>query len=817
MALLLAQLAIDLGGGRRLVWAVDHLAAVWLVAGVAAIALIAMLYRYERRLVTPGMGRLLMALRLLAALALVAALFEPIAERRYTETVRGKLVLGVDLSDSMATVDAGRTGTEREGLARSLGLESAETLEPLSRREVVRRLLAGALGKDLERVADIDAVGFAGQAVEMEGLDRLTERLARAEPDGDSSGERTDWRPVLEHAVAHSSEQPLLGVVLLSDGRQNVAVGTEGDALGDRLAERGIPVSSIVIGSTQPPRDAAIASIRLPERLAKGDAADVDVTLKIDGEVPGSDVPVILERAGAEPIRKLARVPGDGTRPSVSFRVPLDRAGLQTVTVRVGPFAEDARPDNDARAATIEVTDDTTRVLLVEGQPRWEFRYLRNALARDPHVSVDSVVFRQPTALESSAATYPARLPDASVGAPDPINGYEVIFVGDVTEDEAQGALWTRLESFVDRRGGTLVLSAGARSFEAWLRDATARKLLPVLDARALEYDPEAVDPGHPSMPPGVRLQPVAEAEAEEWPMVRFASEPERNRMLWQAMPRMPWVLASRLKPSATPLVRAEGVSGSGEPADVVAAMPYGLGRVLWVGTDSTWRWRHRAGDTFHHRFWGQVVRWASASKLTAGNSLVKFGPVRPRVPEGQGIAIRARFAEEGVDVASDQLVAARVFRARPRASAGADSPGALEPEGDAVAVVPLRASSIEPRLFEGIAPALAPGLYAVTLDVPEKPGMPTDAAALEIAGETSPERVELAASREAVEHLAGTTGGKVYSEGEALQLPKAIESRTQPRTRVEATPLWDRPISLIVFFALLAAEWALRKRAGLP
>ena len=85
--------------------------------------------------------------------------------------------------------------------------------------------------------------------------------------------------------------------------------------------------------------------------------------------------------------------------------------------------------------------------------------------------------------------------------------------------------------------------------------------------------------------------------------------------------------MAGKPKPAATSLAVA-----AGDPSGVVlAAQPYGLGKVLWVGTDGTWRWRHRVGDAYHHRFWGQAVRWAASGKLAAGNRLVRFGPSRPK------------------------------------------------------------------------------------------------------------------------------------------------------------------------------------------
>ncbi len=138
-----ADFALRLGGGRRLVLAGIEWGWLWLLAGLVALGLVLALYRYERRLVSRRTGLTLLVLRVLAALALVAALFEPIAERTYRERIKGRVLVGVDLSESMATVDPGRPAESRERLRETLDLSPTETPESLPRREIARRLLLG--------------------------------------------------------------------------------------------------------------------------------------------------------------------------------------------------------------------------------------------------------------------------------------------------------------------------------------------------------------------------------------------------------------------------------------------------------------------------------------------------------------------------------------------------------------------------------------------------------------------------------------------------------------------------------------------------
>jgi hypothetical protein len=173
--------------------------------------------------------------------------------------------------------------------------------------------------------------------------------------------------------------------------------------------------------------------------------------------------------------------------------------------------------------------------------------------------------------------------------------------------------------------------------------------------------------------------------------MLQFATEAEQNRAIWTGLPWLPWVVAGRAKPGATVLATSRD-----ESAAAIAAQPYGLGKVLWIGTDGTWRWRHRVGDAYHHRFWDQVVRWAASGKLTAGNPFVRFGPVKPRVAEGDGARLQARISEGVPGIGADLLIAARLYKTDPKSGTAT---------GEAVAVVPFRAVAGQSRTFEGSAP----------------------------------------------------------------------------------------------------------------
>jgi hypothetical protein len=795
----------DFTGGRGLLLAGSGRGWLWIVAGLVALALLLLLYREERRLVSRRVGLSLLGLRLLAASVLVLALFEPIASRVWREAVRGRVLVAVDDSESMTTIDPNRPPEERKALATSPG----DQVEGLTRRDIARRLIDGP-ESPLARLSldhDVRSTLFARNASPEVPLLDLAESLRKPPRTDDPARSTTDWSPALAQALKMPDDAPLVGVVLLTDGRQNA----EGDAspLVDRLAARGIPIYPVLVGSTTPPPDNAVASIKAPEGVNKGDMIVVSASIKLDGLEPDAGVEVTLTRPGAEPMKQKVRVPADRSRPTATFRVPLDVVGSIPLTVSVEPLDHDARPDNDKKTVVVRVADDKARVLLVDGEARWEFQYLRNALVRDPRVTVDTVVFHQPTLPSAGDSGYLTALPvRPDLPEPDPLGRYDLIVVGDVDPADLPPEAWKRIDVYVAERGGTLAILPGPR-FWPTLAGEGSRALLPVLDPHPIVVDSPSTDPNHPALPPGVPLMPTPEAlnAADAWPMLQIGEGSDGPRGTWETLPRLPWVIAGKAKPSAAILASSPGREDEGA---AIAAQPYGLGKVLWVGTNATWRWRFRVGDEVHHRFWGQVVRWAGSGMLAVGNRFVRHGPLKPRIGEGEGVRLQARVAEDATGIPPDLLMAARVFR--------------RDSSAEAVAVVPLRAVPGQPRVFEGIAPGLPQGAYVVRLDAPQLEAIsrtqgagPIPEAPLEVTPRDTPERVELAATREPLDRLAVATGGKVFSDFQAAQLPAYLKAKTKPVEKSEEIPLWDHPGTLILFFLILTAEWVLRKRAGLP
>ncbi|WP_169977625.1 VWA domain-containing protein [Tautonia rosea] len=831
-------MTLDLGNGRRLFLAVGDDAWIWITAGAVTLGLLLALSRYERRLVPRHTGWILLALRIAAALALVVALLEPIAARSWTERIEGRLIVGVDVSASMDTTDARRPPDQADLLRNAPGLAppADDATLPPTRLATASRILRGDALAELDRSFAVEAYRFARSTTPAE-RDALARSIDSGEPLTDAPDDRlaTDWSTVLERALANDTSTPVLGVVLLTDGLRNAPpreVRPRSDALADRLARAGVPVFPVLIGSTIPPRDAAITAIQAPESTFSGDSLSINVEVKADGFGPGADIPVLLDVPGLGTLRQVVPASPDGSRPVASFRVTLEDPGaVELVATVEPPEPPDERPENNRRSATVVVTDEPARVLLVDAEARWEFRYLRAALDRDRRVEVVPILLAPPPPSGASEPTFASALPPAppeDSGDPDPLTDFEVILLGDLPPSLTSDVFWKRLHAYVSDHGGTLILTSGPRSWpSAWQTNDLARALLPVLNPRLLPIDPLALDPDRATLPPGIPVVPADEAAASptDWPMLQFAADPAASRAAWQGLAPLTWVLAGQAKPGAVPLLVPDRPDDTSSTDAVMAAHPYGLGKVLWIGTDGTWRWRLRVGDAYHHRFWGQVIRWAAAANPPTGNRLVRFGPDRPTVPSDTPFPLFARFSSDVPNLGPDLIAAARIFHAPP---ANPDAPPAnpnpnSSPPSDPIALVPLHPSPDRPGTFEALSPALPPGRYRALLDAPSlspfftSSGLPTPETTFTVSPEPTTELLDLASDPTLLSSLSSTTGGQLLPDFSAGQLPSLLRSQTLSRTLTAETPLWDTPLGLIAFFSLLTAEWLLRKRAGLP
>ena len=516
------------------------------IAICAVIILCAMLLRTERQLVSKGVGRTLMVLRLCILLVLFLTLLKPLLTSRNEVEKDARVLVAVDLSESMGTADRHATPAETLRWAQALGMigneqtnslieqwiEALETGEEpdwsqsegdavgsdlannrrthiqsimtevgdMPRHEFVRRLLSAEPEDLLSKLSETQTVDLRAFAIESQILDQPAFQKPLPESVEHLATGGTDAAGLLTDAIGDTDAEQLRAVVLLTDGRQTESGDSASEA--ERLGRLGIPVYTIPIGSVYPPRDVSVASIDVPQTVFINDSAQVKATLLATG-LSGEELTINLQKDGQTVEQVMMTVADDQVE--AVFDISTSDTGRSEYSVTTDVQPGELRDDNNSRSFVVTVVDDKAQVLLVEGDARWEFRYLRNALERDNQVELSTVLFRQPYTELLNDTFIPRRLPDANTLTEQLANA-DVLIMGDVAPQQLTESIWNAIEAAVSDDGLTVVMIPGKRYLPHAHESPSLRKLLPVTRQRQLLA--ERFQPSLPDGPPSAfRLQ----------------------------------------------------------------------------------------------------------------------------------------------------------------------------------------------------------------------------------------------------------------------------------------------------------------------
>ena len=778
---------------------------VFLIGALVA-AFVATCYLLEPKAERPRLRPLLALLRALVIALAVGVLFRPVQQNELQEEKNGLVVLALDTSRSMGFLDREKDEAQRDATAQALSI-STEALRDLNRLERVKLALRLEGGKVLrglaeknrvriygfdatrKRLADIELLEKGGD--EDDPLRNIAVTKALAELDAVApDGQATALGDSLQRILTDVRSEKVAALVLFSDGRNN-AGSLAPEAVAARFGRKNVPVIAVGVGDPDPPRDLSVDDFRAPDVSLAGDVLQGSLLVRAQGYTSPKEVQVKVMLDDLTVYEQTGTVGGDQPEIELSFTTKITNPGEYTLKAEVAHDPDELTADNNQALRRVRVIDERIRVLYIEGYPRWEYRYLKNALIRDKHMQVQCLLLSaDPDFVQEVSEGVPPlkRLPPREA-----LLDYHVVILGDVSPEARDrtgaavfpdGAL-EAIKDLVKDRGGGLLMLSGDQFAPSKYGSTPIADLLPITI-----QDTQTVDATR-------AWRPAVTREGYESPLLRLEPDEAENRELWDVkLPDLYWYAQTeRAKPQAHVLLVHPRDKNNQGPYPLAAWQRYGAGTCMWLAFDEAWRWRQGVGDKYHYRFYGQLIRWLSLQSFTrAKRFFVTTDKTSYDVGETVQVRAEIRDREAGAEQPTQEVIVE-------------------QPDGSRWNLQ-LRALEGEPGKFEGSFKPIQTGAYRVRIDPGER-GSESEVATRVF--EVKLPRLELQEPRMDQEGLTrvaqASDGGKFIRLHELAKTVEQIEP-LQERIRVGRTEreLWDRPEVFWLFLGLILLEWIGRK-----
>jgi hypothetical protein len=633
-------------------------------------------------------------------------------------------------------------------------------------------------------------------------------------------------------------------IVIVTDGRENASDKSLSD-LAARCRAKRIPLHIYGVGSSSfgqlRLRDAGV-----PESVFLDDTVVIPVRYAVKGVTDGT-VDIVAKFGDREIAAKrgIRAKEGDDIREVLTFVPTKEDAELKkqdiTITITVSPIGPggvvlDTLADTTTKPT--QVVSKKLKVLVVDGLPRVDFKFLQRALLRDRRV--DARFFLTEGDREAMKSGYPwfvefTRQLNGSLSLDREefrklLNEYDLLILGDIPGRFFSTEHQQIIKDFVAEGGGMLHIAGKWHGPREWLEGEPG--VASIADVLPVELAPTK----WPIQPQEGRYYqpfvPVVASSAAANPLIALEDIPEDNKDIWGRLvkvndkdptptpvlpranrkPQLPpieWYYpVTRVKPGVEVFLvhpTARTPPPDSKPMPLLAGHYFGKGYVLFCAFDDTWRWRFNESDRYFGRFWSQCVYQAGVPRMI-GTKLTQLSLDTLEPLQGRSGQVYARILDENFKPLKVDEIEATLERV----DAGVNDKDRFTPvklrkldgaDGEYVAPMPFNTAgrfklSVDPR---NKSPATMEYRVSLPPDHEQSPG---------------------AMAEDEMRRLAADSGskenpGKFYHEEDLHTLAKNVKAQSSPASRREERVLWHW-LALVGLVMLLSLEWFLRKFNGL-
>jgi hypothetical protein len=569
--------------------------------------------------------------------------------------------------------------------------------------------------------------------------------------------------------------------VLLSDGDWNT--GQTPATASSALRVRNIPVFAVATGSEERLPDLILSASDAPTFGVVGKS--LRIPFRITSRLPADrSIKVTLNGTRGAAVEKTVSVAAMGQTTETLDWKP-DKTGEYSLEMEIPVDAAETLPENNRLSIPVTIREEELQVLIVESWPRWEYRYLRNALERDPGVAVSCLLFHPDSDEVGGGRGYLEQFPSEQE-----LFRFDVVFLGDVGIEPRQlrSEDCANLRQLVRSQAGGLVFLPGFRGKQHSLTGSDLEELYPVL-----------LDPGQAKGKGSSRPARFALTESGRRSLLtRLEPDDAQNERVWNGLPGFHWhAAATRAKIGSQVLAAHDSESTSYGRVPLIVTRTVGTGKVLFMGTDGAWRWRKGVEDLYHYRFWGQVVRWMAYQRnMSQGESMRLFySPDRPE--SGNVLTLNANVMSAAGDPLRTGTVVVQL----------------IAPSGETDSVRLAAASDDSWGLFNGSFTPDEGGQWQLVTTCAET------GARLETTISVQGQERELVgqpARPDVLREITRITRGELSTLSELPALVNRIAAMPEPQPVIRPVRIWSHPAWGGLLVALLGAFWTGRKLAGL-
>ena len=711
-------------------------------------------------------------LRLVVVGLLMFTLFRPERVHMTSKAVRPLVAVLCDASLSMTTRDVVASDAE-EPETRAQWLSTARDKKfwaPLEKRYDVVLEEFSPPPTPTTSTATPPSVGTNTNAVAAAATEPT-------QPYGNDEDHGTDLDLALEKALNYDR---LRAVLLLSDGDWNK--GRPPLAAATKLRLRGIPVFTVTVGSDRhlpdldlekvsaPAYGLMVERVSLPFTVQSRMPRDVKTTIVLrgpSGVEASKDIVIPAMRRIQSSVMLRPKTPGDFR---FTMKLPIEK--------------DELFKDNNEKSFSMSLRRELLKVLVVESRPRWEYRFLRNALSRDPAVVVRCLLLHSEMG-PGEGAGYISSFPETK----EELSQYDVVFLGDVGvgDGELTEKNVEMLKGLVEQQGSGLVFLPGGLGRQMTLMSTAIGSLMPVLIDEA--------KPRGSGFSIESKLSLTSRGRGHLLTML--ATDVSVDQGIWRRLPGFYWhapVVRSRMG-SEVLAVHSVARNQHGR-LPLLVTRECGNGKTLFMGTDAAWRWRKGVEDVYHYRFWGQVVRWMAHQRHLAHEEGIRFffSPESPQ--KGSRVFLHATvFDKSGYPVKQGTVTATISIAGKRRED------------------VTLMAEKGEWGVFTGSFVPREDGDHQLLIKCAE--------AGREVKSQISVaspkrERIGLPARARVLREIASRTGGSSAEGKDLKEIVAAIDELPEARSVQERFRLWCHPLWAALVVGLFGLYWTGRKLIGM-